>query len=194
MLSEYIAEHYGPGRNAQAPRRRDAGVQGDLPSPNGALKTIVALANAAGGTVIVGVEDRTRHARGVPDGLDLEERLASLVTDRISPRLVPEFEILPWRRSQVLALQVQPSPSCPHYLIREGLTAGVYVRVGSANRRADAERIDELRRSVRGEGFDEQPMPGLDSEALDFRTASKSFGTGPQDPRRRFFLAGKGPE
>lgn len=27
----------------------------------------------------------------------------------------------------------------------------------------------------RREGFDEQPLPGLDSEALDFRAASESF-------------------
>ena len=65
--------------------------------------------------------------RGVRDPLDLEERLANLISDPIVPRLVPELEILPWRRTQVL------------------------------------------------EAFDEQPMPGLDSEALDFRAASESF-------------------
>jgi ATP-dependent DNA helicase RecG len=32
-----------------------------------------------------------------------------------------------------------------------------------------------LRRFARGEAFDEQPMPNLDSEALDFRAASESF-------------------
>jgi predicted HTH transcriptional regulator len=147
----------------------------DLSSPDGALKTIVAFANTAGGTLLVGVEDRSRHVRGVPDPLDLEERLASLVSDRISPRIVPEIEILPWRRTQVLALQVHPSPSRPHFLTREGPAGGVYVRVGSTNRRADAELIEELRRFARGEGFDEQPMPGLDWEALDFRAASESF-------------------
>jgi len=147
----------------------------DLSSPDGALKTIVAFANTAGGTLLVGVEDRSRHVRGVSDALDLEERLANLVSDRIAPRIVPEIEILPWRRTQVLALQVHPSPSRPHHLIREGPVAGVYVRVGSTNRRADAELIEELRRFARGEGFDEQPMPGLDSEALDFRAASESF-------------------
>jgi hypothetical protein len=42
-------------------------------------------------------------------------------------------------------------------------------------RRADRELIDELRRLARGEALDEQPMPGLDSEALDFRAASESF-------------------
>lgn len=121
------------------------------------------------------MEDRSRHVRGVSDPLDLEERLANLVSDRISPRIVPEVEILPWRRTQVLALQVHPSPSRPHHLTREGAAGGVYVRVGSTNRRADAELIEELRRFARGEGFDEQPMPGLDSEALDFRAASESF-------------------
>lgn len=47
--------------------------------------------------------------------------------------------------------------------------------VGSTNRRADRELVEELRRFARGEAFDEQPMPGLDSEALDFRAASESF-------------------
>jgi predicted HTH transcriptional regulator len=60
----------------------------------------------------------------VRDPLDLEERLANLISDRIVPRLVPELEILPWRRSQVLAVQVYPSPSRPHHLKREGLDGG----------------------------------------------------------------------
>ena len=149
----------------------------DLSAPEGALKTIVAFANTAGGALLVGVEDKSRHVRGVRDPLDLEERLANLISDRIVPRLVPELEILPWRRSQVLAVQVYPSPSRPHYLKREGLDGGVYVRVGSTNRRADRELVEELRRFARGEAFDEQPMPGLDSEALDFRAASESFAS-----------------
>lgn len=39
---------------------------------------------------------------------------------------MPEIEILPWRRTQVLAVQVYPSPTRPHYLEREGLANGVY--------------------------------------------------------------------
>lgn len=147
----------------------------DLSSPDGALRTIVAFANTAGGTLVVGVEDRSRHVRGVAEPLDLEERLANLISDQITPRLVPEIEILPWRRAHVVAVQVHSSPTRPHYLKREGLDAGVYVRVGSTNRRADRELVDELRRFARGEAFDEQPIPELDSEALDFRVASESF-------------------
>ena len=149
----------------------------DLSSPDGALKTIVAFANTAGGTLLVGVEDKSRHVRGVLEPLDLEERLANLVSDGITPRLVPEIDILPWRRTHVLALQIHPSPARPHHLSREGPAGRVYVRVGSTNRRADAEMVEELRRFARGEGFDEQPLPGLDSEALDFRAASESFAS-----------------
>lgn len=147
----------------------------ELSAPDGVLRSLVAFANTAGGTLLIGVEDTSRHVRGVREPLDLEERLASLISDSVLPRLVPDLEILPWRRTQVLAVQVYPSASRPHYLTREGPEAGVYVRVGSTNRRADRELIEELKRFARAEAYDEQAMPALDSEALDFRAASESF-------------------
>ena len=147
----------------------------DLSSPEGVLRTIVAFANTAGGTLLVGVEDRTRHIRGVGKPMDLEERLANLVSDRVVPRLVPELEILPWRRTHVVAIKVHPSSSRPHRLVRKGADDWVYVRVGSTNRRADQDLVKELQRSVQLSGFDEEPMPDLNSEAIDFRAASESF-------------------
>lgn len=146
----------------------------DLSSPEGVLRTVVAFANSAGGTVPIGVDDATRYVRGVAEPMQMEERLASLISDSIAPRLVPDLELLPWRRAYLVAVQVHPSQSRPHYLKREGLERGAYVRVGSTNRRADRELIEELRRFARGEAFDEQAMPDLDSEAIDFRAASES--------------------
>lgn len=149
----------------------------DLSSPDGVLRTIIAFANTAGGTLLLGVEDTTRHVRGVAKPLAMEERLASLISDSIAPRLLPELEILPWRRTQVIAVQVYPSPNRPHFLKRAGFETGVYVRVGSTNRCADREMIEELRRFARGEAYDEQVMPEFDSEAIDFRAASESFAS-----------------
>ena len=149
----------------------------DLSSPDGALRTIIAFANTAGGTLLIGVENRSRRVRGVPEALDLEERLASLISDNIVPRLIPELEILPWRKTQLLAVRVYPSSGRPHHFKREGPEDGVYVRVGSTNRHADKELALELQRSARGEAFDEQPMLALNSEALDFRVASESYGS-----------------
>jgi ATP-dependent DNA helicase RecG len=173
--SEYTSEHVDLLDLLKRPEGKTLEFKRDLSSPDGVLRSLVAFANTSGGAVLIGVEDRTRHVRGVKEPLDLEERLANLISDHIVPRLVPELEIVPWRRSHVLAIQVYASPVRPHYIRREGLDRGVYVRVGSTNRRADRELIDELRRFARGEAYDEQPMPGLDSEALDFRAASESF-------------------
>lgn len=147
----------------------------ELTGTDGVLKTLVAFANSANGTLLLGVEDRTRHVRGAAEPLDLEERLANLISDLVTPRLMPEIEILPWRRTHVIAVTVFPSPSRPHYLTREGERTGVHVRVGSTNRRADRELVAELRRFARGDSFDEQPLPELNSEDIDFRAASESF-------------------
>jgi ATP-dependent DNA helicase RecG len=56
----------------------------DLSSPDGLLRTVVAFANTAGGTVLIGVEDGTRHVRGIADPLAIEERLANLIGDSMS--------------------------------------------------------------------------------------------------------------
>ena len=69
----------------------------DLSSPAGFLRTVTAFANTAGGAIVIGVEDRTRHIVGVGNPLDLEERAANLISDSISPRLVPEIEVLCYR-------------------------------------------------------------------------------------------------
>ena len=117
----------------------------DLSSPEGILKCLVAFANTAGGTLVVGVEDGSKNVRGVPDVFAAEEKLANITADSIRPRLIPDIEIVPWRRRHVLVVQVHPSNTRPHYLERLGPESGVYVRVGSTNRRAEALQIQELK-------------------------------------------------
>lgn len=147
----------------------------DLSSPDKVMRTLVAFANGAGGVLLVGVEDGSRRVIGVPNVTRTEEQLANFIADRIEPRLVPEIHIVPWRRTHTLAVEVFPSPSRPHYVKAAGYPAGVYVRVGSTNRQADPAAVAELQRVVQGRSFDEEPLPELDSEALDFRVASECF-------------------
>lgn len=147
----------------------------DLSSPDGMLRAIVAFANTAGGIVLIGVEDGTANVRGVDDPLAMEERVASMITDSIRPRLLPDLEILSFRNTHVIAVHVYPSSARPHHLVKLGIQTGTYVRVGSTNRRADEAMIAEMHRFARGESFDEHPLPELNSEAIDFRAASESF-------------------
>ena len=146
----------------------------DLSSPTSFLRSVVAFANTAGGTILVGVEDKTRHVRGLTNALAVEEQAANLISDAISPRLLPDIELLRYRNTHVLAVRVYPSPGRPHHLGTE-LATGAYVRVGSTNRPADADLVAEMGRYAQRQSFDEQPMPDLNSEALDFRAASESF-------------------
>jgi len=147
----------------------------DLSSPRPLLRTLVAFANSAGGLLLLGVEDATRHVIGIAEPLALEERIASLVADSIAPRLLLDIDILPWRHSNLVLLRVHPSPLRPHHMKAEGAERGTYVRLGSTNRRADAALIAELARRPGLSSYDEEPVPDLNSEALDFAAVSESF-------------------
>ncbi|HKP95770.1 MAG TPA: helix-turn-helix domain-containing protein [Fibrobacteria bacterium] len=159
----------------QKPESKSLEFKRDLSSPDGILRTIISFANTAGGTLLIGVEDKTRRLRSLENCLDQEERLASLISDSIVPRLMPDLEILSHRKVQILAVHVYPSSQRPHHFKREGEEGGTYVRVGSTNRKGDREMRDEMRRLSRGESFDEQALPDLSSEALDFRVLSELF-------------------
>ena len=143
----------------------------DLSSPKGLLKTLVAFANTAGGKIIIGVEDKTRRPVGVASPLDEEERLCNLIADAIHPRLVPNIEMITVDNQTLLIAEVFLSNSRPHFLRSEGPEHGVYVRLGSSNRKADRELIAELRRSAEGVAFDEMPIPELSVEDLDLVAA-----------------------
>ena len=72
-------------------------------------------------------------------------------------------------------MEIYPSSNRPHHLNRLGPEKGVFVRVGSTNRRADPVLIEEMRRFSQVSSLDEQPIPELNSEAIDFRAASEFF-------------------
>jgi ATP-dependent DNA helicase RecG len=56
--------------------------------------------------------------RGVTEPLALEERIASLITDSIAPRLLPDLEVLSFRKTHMVAVQVYPGGVRPHYWSR----------------------------------------------------------------------------
>ncbi len=139
------------------------------------MHSIIAFANTAGGAMVVGVEDGTKHVHGLADPLKEADRLANLVSDNIVPRLVVNIEIVSWRSKQLLIAETYPSSNRPHHFRSLGSQDGVFVRIGASNRKADAPLIRELARMVRNETFDEMPLAHLPSTAVDFHIASKLF-------------------
>ena len=148
----------------------------DLSSPLPILKTLVAFANSAGGVLLIGVDDESRKPIGVMHPLDDEERLCNMIADSINPRLVPNIEMTTIDGKTLLLVEVFLSGTRPHWLKMEGPEQGVYVRLGSTNRRADRELIAELRRSAEGIAYDELPMPGLSVDDLDLAQMNNLLG------------------
>lgn len=147
----------------------------DLSSPINIIRTVIAFANTAGGTLVIGVEDKSHYVVGLSEPHVHEEQLANLISDNIQPNLVPDIDIIPWRETYLLVIRVFPGSARPYYYKKQGMENGAYVRVGSTNRHADNEIIKELQRIVRNESFDEQPMSELSSEVIDFKAASEQL-------------------
>ena len=140
----------------------------------GILRTAVAFANTAGGIIVIGIRDQTRDVVGLSNSLHDEERLANSFADNIRPTLIPDIQIISWRERELILIKV-PHLVGPYYIHAEGPKDGVYVRLGSTNRRAGPELIAAIQRLAVNQCFDEQPCMELNSEAIDFRAASELF-------------------
>jgi len=151
------------------------------------VRTVVAFANTAGGSIVIGVKDKTKDVVGIAEPLGDEERLANTFADSITPLLIPDIQIHAWRNRQLIVVVV-PHSVGPYYVRSGGPDSGVYVRLGSSNRPAGPELIAEIRRLARNAFFDEQPCSGINSEDIDFRVASELFAQASRPftlPKRR---------
>ncbi len=143
-------------------------------SLQGILKTIVAFANTAGGTLVIGVKDKTKEVVGIPDVLKEEERIASVIADSIAPLMTPNFQFHTWRNRDVLIISVTYVP-VPYYLKSKGIEHGVYIRLGSTNRMADRATIAEIQRLAIHQSFDELPNLQSRQSDLNFSLAKELF-------------------
>lgn len=120
------------------------------------VQTIIAFANTAGGTLVVGVKDKSKDVIGLEDVLADEEKIANAIADLVAPLLIPNFHPYTWRDRDVLIVVVSHQFG-PYYLKTKGLDQGTFVRLGSTNRIADEQTITEIKRLKEHKFFDEQP-------------------------------------
>ena len=137
----------------------------DMSSVKPILKTLVAFANTAGGTLIIGRAD-VGEIIGVGDVLADEERLANLIADSTAPAMMPDIEAVMVDGKRLLLVCVAHWTG-PFYLKEKGAIDGVYVRLGSTNRLADAATIEELNHLYFYSAFDQQPCLGTSADDLD---------------------------
>jgi ATP-dependent DNA helicase RecG len=138
------------------------------------VKTVIAFSNTAGGTIIIGVRDKTKEIIGVPNALKEEERITNAVANSITPLLMPDIEIKTYRSKELILIHVYHAIG-PYYLKSEGANRGTYVRFGSTNRVADRDMINGLRLLARNLSFDELPHLQDRKVDLDMITLKRLF-------------------
>lgn len=141
------------------------------PHADGLSDELAALANTKGGTLILGVDDKTREVAGIPlEHLDrVEAWLTAICNDRIKPPLdiVTRHVELPDADGvlrPVIVVEV------PHSLWVHQSANGYFRRVGHAKRELPPDalaRLFQQRSQARIIRFEEQEVPGCHFDDLD---------------------------
>ena len=91
------------------------------------LKTVVAFANGAGGNIYVGVND-DRAVTGIKEEpFDLEEKLASIIYDSISPIPNVFFQTTAFEDKVIFIIRILPGANKPYYLKKLVTFKSVYI-------------------------------------------------------------------
>lgn len=132
-------------------------------------ETVVALSNDVGGRIIIGVRDSDRAVIGVDEAkLDLMiEDLPRIIYDTISPYCRPVISTLNIGGKNLIEIRVFPGDRKPYFIKAKGIPEGVYFRIGSHNRKATPELIEDLKRHAQGKYFDLELLENSKVEDFD---------------------------
>lgn len=141
------------------------------PHAEGLSDELAALANAGGGTLVLGVDDKTRDVVGIPlEQIDkVEAWVTAVCTDRIKPPLdvVPRHLELPGGDGSPQAVIVV---EVPRSLWVHQSANGYFRRVGHAKRELPPDalaRLFQQRSQARIIRFEEQEVPGCTFDDFD---------------------------
>jgi len=142
-----------------------------MPTTQAIAKTACAFANGGGGTILIGVTDKNKTITGIDEREihTLEEKIANIIYTIVEPTPASHITIHNLEGKLILKIDIFPGSLKPYHLKNKGELEGTYIRVGSTNRKADIEIIEELRRQRMNISFDETSVIDALIEDLDAR-------------------------
>ncbi|WP_201327053.1 RNA-binding domain-containing protein [Thermotomaculum hydrothermale] len=161
----------------QQPENRKLEFKETLPNKFDLCKTVVSFANDAGGEIYIGIKDKPREIVGVPedDLLKIEEKISNIIHDNCHPLILPDIFFLNKNDKHIVVIKIYKGNKPPYYIKSKGKEKGTYIRVGSSNRLADKEIIEELERQKQGISFDSLPVYSKSVDELEFSLFAKQF-------------------
>lgn len=110
------------------------------------LKTVSAFSNGGGGTIIIGIDDKTHEVVGVDEieAFKMMDAIANSISDGVEPLVSPDISLQTVEGKTVIRVRIFAGSHTPYYLKSVGKEAGAFVRIAATSRPADAIAQKEL--------------------------------------------------
>ncbi len=99
----------------QKPEGRHLEFKEKLPGKADLCKTIIAFANDAGGTLLIGIQDSPRKIIGLQEGelMRTEEQISNLIFNNCYPIISPDISVVNVRGKLIINVQVYRGSNLP---------------------------------------------------------------------------------
>ena len=133
---------------------------------------IIAFANADGGTVAIGISDKTRRVEGIDDETGKVNELLRVPFDFCVPTVKAEVEKVPCtdfkgRANHVLLMHVEPSME-----VHANQADEVFMRVGDKSKKLSFDERMQLMYDKGERFFEDKPVPDADIDDIDMNSKS----------------------
>ncbi|MFI3213031.1 MAG: ATP-binding protein [Eubacteriales bacterium] len=139
------------------------------------MKSVVAFANGSGGSIVFGVEDKTRIVKGIPDEIAFQivDAVTNAILDSCTPQIIPNVTLQNIEGKVVVIATIYPGIQRPYYITSQGKEKGTYIRTSGTTRHVDGYQLKELEFEGANRYFDQTYCVGKTVTEEDIQSLCK---------------------
>lgn len=124
------------------------------------MRTVVAFANANGGRLVFGVEDRTWQVTGLAREAVFQkmDAITNAIYDSCEPKITANAAIQELNGKYIIVVDVPAGMQRPYFIKSQGVIEGVYQRVSGTTRKAALYQIQEMTLAARNRSYDSEKV------------------------------------
>ncbi|OGC03959.1 hypothetical protein A2276_05010 [candidate division WOR-1 bacterium RIFOXYA12_FULL_43_27] len=127
-----------------------------VPPPEDIARDIIAFANADGGKIVYGIDDKNKHLLGAMIGDDFEDDIKEILLKRCSPKIHVDIEIFNHGVKRIVIITVPEGDEKPY---RTDDIA--YIRDGAVSRPAREEEEKQITNPWGGYGLNKRQLRAM---------------------------------
>jgi ATP-dependent DNA helicase RecG len=133
------------------------------------IETMVAFANAKGGRVLVGVDDKGNPAKNFTIGKESVQKWINEIKTKTQPQIIPDWEVINYKGSEIVEFSIQEYP------IKPVATKGKYYkRVGNSNHLLSVEEVVNMHLQIKNTSWDYYPRPKKNLQDISLEKVAKT--------------------